>query len=143
MSQEDETVTSKLGCRRFGQHTVLRALNICRSYCIEAIHLYASCRISSIWVMLFEHSFVVMKEFSSGVGVHFYFLRYLPMFTPRHASASRLLPHNTALLVSNFIYPEYHCSLSNLTSSSSTRLANLCSDILQCLTSILLQSQDA
>ena len=47
MSQEDEIVTSKLGvlrdCRRFGLHTELRALNICSSYCIEAIHLHASC----------------------------------------------------------------------------------------------------
>lgn len=46
MSQENETDTSKLGvlqeCGRFGLHMELRARHICRSYCVEAVHLLLS-----------------------------------------------------------------------------------------------------
>ena len=65
MSQEYDIVTSKLGvsrdCRRFGLHTLQsweHSLNICRKYCVKAIHLHASYWLRKIWAMsCSKHSF--------------------------------------------------------------------------------------
>ena len=113
MSQEYETVTLKLGvlrdCRRFGLHTELKALNICRSYCIEAIHLHGSCWLRKIWAMLFNHSFAVVEEFSSRAGVYVFNFRKEPFCGCSLRAAPGKISAVTVLLSSRRPSLEMNC----------------------------------